>query len=272
MTASGPARKRFQIQRLEERIAPGFLFLGLDIESSAVATDQFQDAAISGNVATLGKVASLGAIAGTPTASLTDVSVFAAMPPMASASAPGVNVASQASQSAQAASMPIWAVAILDDIDRRFNTVNSEAELAGPAEAAAQSTKLDQILADVNRHLDMMRADLTSAEQSDAHMPGWAEELLGEIQHHFDGLGQQPTATSNAAMSGVDQDCEMTATDWQVPSARISPQERAQMPAWANSFLAEIDRRFNRSQSATANFRSRMRQTVQSSAAVLVAR
>ncbi|MBI3866602.1 MAG: hypothetical protein HY290_32370 [Planctomycetia bacterium] len=162
MSSQQRAGRRFQIERLEERIVPDCLF--------------WQGALLDG-------VVPLGAALGTSRSSSRHaVSIGRIATLRASLAQP--NSAQVAAAAAEPRSLPAWAEVFLVQIERDFE--QRALASASPATAAADVTsRLDALLATVDQRLSEAVNSDGQAARAEGTMPLWAEDLLLEIRQEL---------------------------------------------------------------------------------------
>ena len=234
MTLSKTAGNRFRFEPLEERIAPGCLFLGACHDpselSDAIARPEVSRIA---NVNPFERLATFFGIAGTeanqPRFALTvsrakqegNTTIACELPC-------GSDVAEHRTD------MPRWAEDLLGEIDRRLDCVKTSEERAVAPRSAVELTFIDDLLAKIEDELNSPGAPQPAAPPKTRDiMPTWAENLLGEIHQQFNERTVSSRSARNSRRAGhfgsVDEILSKIDREFLTPSAK--PQLERQLPS-----------------------------------------
>ena len=280
--SSQAAGKRFRIERLEERIAPGIVFFGIGWDSVGMTGELASvDATGRGIMNPLESVAAFSAFIGGPasqsfaspslvtetcgghsafagdSSNVGDVTHrHAVMPRWAEellgeiqrrfdqdVNQPATIRSGIATENGPV--MPPWAEELLGDIQRRFDEVEASMPRAVDADVTAQVRNEDDVLTTIGRDFSQptTRSSWGTAE-THAVMPPWAADFLGQIERQFDkvSIPGQHVGPVDEVLSKITSEFGQPTTH----SSRVAPECQSVMPSWADNFLGEIQRQFDK--------------------------
>lgn len=219
------ATRKFTFERLEERIAPGFLFLGSDLQAFA-STEDSVAAAVPRNVVVMDRLASIGGLIGScvPGASVVkNVSSHTHV----------ITLSNRICETGLRTAMPRWAEELLTEIEAKLGHEPVAVAAGTPTAGCSVATGSGQNVE------SMTRSSAVSPEK--AVMPAWAERVLDEIESRFNNtIVSKDSASCHQSNSTKHYSTHVDDST----TVNVTAENECGLLPWAEAFLVEIENRF----------------------------